>query len=146
MKVTIYFAGTFIDGYRGGGGNIEAYLNGELAGWIGWGGKLKLKDVPEGENTIEFTKKSSKRKIRFTASQNVKIWIREEFNNIFQLLMKGEDIKILENVVIKEGRGEEEITEGPPLDGKPEEEEKKKAEEKPKESLWETLKKINDDL
>ena len=144
MKVTIYFAGA-PSGYTGGGGNVEAYLNGDLVGWIGCGGKLKLKDVSEGENTIELADEDMKRRIRFTASQNVKIWIN--FVCIpFQLLVKGEDIKILENVIIKKRWGGEEIIEGPPLDGKPREEEKKKAEEKPKESLWETLKKINDDL
>ena len=144
MKVTIYFAGATVE-YTGGGCNIEAYLNGKLVGWLGWGGKLKLKDVPEGENTIELADEEIKRRIRFVSSQNVKIWINT-LESPFELLIRGEAVKILENVVIKKRRGEEEITEGPPLDGKPREEEKKKAEEKPKESLWETLKKINDDL
>ena len=147
MKVTIYFAGSeAYCGMCGGGGSYSAniYLNGELVGWSGWYEKMKLKNVPEGENTVEI-EGATKRRIRFMANQNVKIWAREESGDV-ELLVKGEDIKILENVIIKKRRGEEATTEGPPLDGKPREEEKKKAEEKPKESLWESFKKINDDL
>ena len=152
MKVTIHFAGS--TSYMGGGGSLSdsysanVYLNGELIGWSSWFDNFELENVPEGENIVEIegTRKIvGKRKIRFTAKQDVKIWVRQQESNI-EILVKGEDIKILENVVIKERWGEEEITEGPPLDGKPREEEKKKAEEKPKESLWESFKKINDDL
>ena len=130
MKITIYFAG----GINTGSFSADIYLNGELAGWADWyGGKLKLKNIPEGENTIEIDG-MVRRRVRFTASQNVKIWARE--CGSIDLFVKGEDIKILENVIIKKRRGEEERTEGPPLDGKPREEEKKE----PKESAWESFK------
>ena len=132
MKITIHFAGSSVYCGMCGEGSYSAniYLNGELVGWSGWFEKVKLKNVPEGENTIEI-KGVTRRRIRFIANQNVKIWARADGVDV-ELLVKGEDIKILENVVIKEGRGEEEITEGPSLDGKPEKE--------PEEGLWESFK------
>ncbi|MBS4959328.1 MAG: hypothetical protein KHZ62_00715 [Clostridiales bacterium] len=98
MKITIYFVGVLVKGGKVIC-DIEVYLNGALEGWVGSGGKLKLKHVPEGENTLEFVVDYSKRKIRFTSSQNVKIWVKQLGfpDDRLDLFIKGEDVKVLED-------------------------------------------------
>ena len=122
MKVTIYFGGSFcINSSK----FVNIYLNGELVGWSNWYGKMKLKHVPEGESTVEI-EGWWRKKIRFTASQNVKIWARE-YDGEIQTLIRGEDVKILEIEAIKLKTINHFLE-----DGKPEKE--------PEEGLWESFK------
>ncbi len=122
MKVTIYFGGSFcINSSK----FVNIYLNGELVGWSNWYGKMKLKHVPEGESTVEI-EGWWRKKIRFTASQNVKIWARE-YDGEIQTLIRGEDVKILEIEAIKLKTINHLLE-----DGKPEKE--------PEEGLWESFK------
>ena len=148
MKITIQFAGStslFDKGISFNGGislntgvnhSANVYLNGEPVGWSGWSGKMKLKHVLEGENLIEIEgtdNRAGRRKIRFTANQDVKIWVRETWGTL-EILMKGEDVRILENVAIEQSfLGGTQVTEGEPVDGNPKRE--------PEESLWESFKK-----
>ena len=86
---------------------------------------MKLKHVPEGESTVEI-EGWWRKKIRFTASQNVKIWARE-YDGEIQTLIRGEDVKILEIEAIKLKTINHFLE-----DGKPEKE--------PEEGLWESFK------
>ena len=122
MKVMIYFGGSF---FAHSSQFVNIYLNGELVGWSNWYGKIKLKHVPEGENTVEI-EGWWRKKIRFTASQNVKIWARE-YDGEIQTLIRGEDVKILEIEAIKLKTINHLLE-----DGKPEKE--------PEEGLWESFK------
>ena len=131
MKVTIYFGGSFcINSSK----FVNIYLNGELVGWSNWYGKMKLKHVPEGESTVEI-EGWWRKKIRFTASQNVKIWAREYDGNGIQTLIRGEDVKILgmEAIHIID---RSQFLDMENMDGKPQAGEKKE----PKESAWESFK------
>ena len=122
MKVMIYFGGSF---FAHSSQFVNIYLNGELVGWSNWYGKMKLKHVPEGESTVEI-EGWWRKKIRFTASQNVKIWARE-YDGEIQTLIRGEDVKILEIEAIKLKTINHLLE-----DGKPEKE--------PEEGLWESFK------
>ena len=122
MKLMIYFGGSF---FAHSSQFVNIYLNGELVGWSNWYGKIKLKHVPEGENTVEI-EGWWRKKIRFTASQNVKIWARE-YDGEIQTLIRGEDVKILEIEAIKLKTINHLLE-----DGKPEKE--------PEEGLWESFK------
>ena len=131
MKVMIYFGGSF---FAHSSQFVNIYLNGELVGWSNWYGKIKLKHVPEGENTVEI-EGWWRKKIRFTASQNVKIWAREYDGNGIQTLIRGEDVKILgmEAIHIID---RSQFLDMENMDGKPQAGEKKE----PKESAWESFK------
>ena len=107
MKITMRFAGS--TEYLGRAGNLNysanVYLNGELVGWTSWFDSFELENVPEGENTIEIEGAGDsagavrcvvKRKVRFTAKEDVTIWARAKWKEL-EILIKGHDVKILED-------------------------------------------------
>ncbi|MBS4959327.1 MAG: hypothetical protein KHZ62_00710 [Clostridiales bacterium] len=145
MKITMRFAGS-INYIGSGNGNLNfsanVYLNGKLVGWTSWFDSFELENVPEGENTIAIEGAGDvsgnagsvgKRKVRFTAKEDVTIWARSR-GKALEILITGEDVKILEDKsILREGffgqRMEDEEPEG-------KEGEKKKT----KESAWESFK------
>ena len=102
MKITVEAA----TGYIGTGGiNFyrDIYLNGEIKGWLGIFGKVKIKDVPEGENTITIiVNRTRKKEIRLTSTQDVHIWVRDNqelelfTKNYIDTLVLGKDVKVIE--------------------------------------------------
>ena len=101
MKIIVEAA----TGYISGGSNVDrdVYLNGEIKGWLGIFGKVKIKDVPEGENTITIiVNRTRKKEIRLTSTQDVHIWVRDNqelelfTKNYIDTLVLGKDVKVIE--------------------------------------------------
>ena len=105
MKITVEAATGII-----GSGIIsckhDVYLNGEIKGWLGLFNKVKIRNVPEGENIVTILtdkiegKGKVKKNIRLTSTKNVHIWIRRKPDlwgrAVYETLILGEDVTVIE--------------------------------------------------